>query len=113
MLVWQRGMDLLVECAKLAARLPRHEIYGMSSQLRRAALSVPSNIAEGNGRLHVGDYLRHVSIARGSIMEIDTILEAAVRLEYLSADEIESALEMLDHVGRMLTRLARSLAQRR
>ena len=112
-MVWQRAMDLLVELTRLAARLPRHETYGMASQLRRAALSVPSNIAEGNGRLHVGDYVHHLSMARGSVMEIDTILEAAVRIGYLDHEDVAPCLELVDHVGRMLTRLARSLGPHR
>src|SRR5215211_6598183 len=111
--VWQRAMDLMTECYRLAARLPRFETYGMAGQLRRAALSIPLNIAEGNGRLHVGDYIHHLSMARGSVMEVDTILEAALRLEYLTTEDIAPAVEMVDHVGRMLTKLARSLEAHR
>ena len=111
--VWQRAMELMAECYRLASRLPKFETYGMAGQLRRASLSVPLNIAEGNGRLHVGEYIHHVSIARGSVMEVDTILEAALRLGYLTAEDIASAVEMVDHVGRMLTKLARSLEEHR
>lgn len=107
--VWQKAMDLVVESYQLARRLPPHERYGLASQMRRAAASVAANIAEGNGRAHRGDYVRHVSIARGSIMELETVVEIALRLNYLSDEEVVQGRELIDHVSRMLNRLGSRL----
>ncbi|HMH83730.1 MAG TPA: four helix bundle protein, partial [Gemmatimonadales bacterium] len=74
LLVWQRAMDLVIEAYGFAKRFPGEERYALAQQLRRAAVSVPSNIAEGHGRKYLGDYVRHVSIARGSLMEMETQL---------------------------------------
>jgi len=67
--VWQKAMDLAVDCYRLSRRLPRSEMYGLSSQMQRSAASIPANIAEGHGREHLGDYLHHLSMANGSLME--------------------------------------------
>src|SRR5262249_50090727 len=72
--VWQRALDMTVECYRLSRTLPGSEVYGLSSQIRRASVSVPANIAEGHGRKHLGDYLHHPSVARGSLMELETHL---------------------------------------
>jgi four helix bundle protein len=107
--VWQQAMDLMVDCYALTRRLPREERYGMSSQLQRASLSVPSNIAEGNGRRTTGEYLNHLSIARGSLHEVQTLLIAAPRVGYLSP-ELVYPLECNAHVvGRMLHRLQEAI----
>src|SRR5947209_7513129 len=86
--VWQRAMELLLACYQIAKRLPAIERYGLGAQLRRAATSIPANIAEGNGRRHRGDYVHHVSIARGSLTELVTLLEIIRRLRYVGADEL-------------------------
>ena len=82
--VWQRAMELVVECYAAARQFPKSELYALSNQLQRAAVSVPSNIAEGNGRASLGDYLRHLSIANGSLMEVETQVRVARRLAYLT-----------------------------
>jgi four helix bundle protein len=105
-------MDLVLLVYELARLLPPEELCELSRQLRRASVSVPSNIAEGNGRLHVGEYIHHVYIARGSLMEVLTGLEIARRLGYLEDSTVRPAFELIDHVGRMLTRLARQLQAR-
>jgi four helix bundle protein len=84
-------------------------MYGLTSQIRRAAVSVPSNIAEGNGRVHRREYINHVSIARGSLREVETLAEIALGLEYISEEEPAGIRELLDHVGRMLTSLLKRL----
>ncbi|HEU5049558.1 MAG TPA: four helix bundle protein [Gemmatimonadales bacterium] len=109
LVVWQRGMDLVAESCRLASRLPAFERYGLASQLRRSAVSVPANIAEGNGRAHRGDYLRHLSIARGSLHELSTLIDIAERLGYASAAELAVARDLLRQTVRMLTALQRSL----
>lgn len=80
LLVWQRAMDLDIASHRVARRLPSYERYELASQLRRASVSVPSNIAEGYGRIHRGDYVHHLSIARGSLAEVDTLLDVCERL---------------------------------
>lgn len=109
--VWQRAMDLMVACYGLASTLPRSETYGLAGQLRRAALSIPSNIAEGNGRGHTGEYRRFLTIAQGSLNEVASLLEAACRLDYVSGASLDETLALVDHVGRMLTNLQRSLGR--
>src|SRR5208282_3037799 len=101
LLVWQKSMDLVVVSYEVAKRLPHHESYGLVSQIQRAAVSVPANIAEGHGRKHTGDFLHHLSMARGSLLELETHVLIAARLEYLQAKDIESTLRLADEVGRM------------
>lgn len=107
--VWQRGIDLTVGVYALTSGFPKHELYGLTSQIRRAAVSIVANIAEGNGRMYRGDYVHHASIARGSVAELMTLLELAKRLEYAGAAELEPLFAMADAVSAMLTRLIRSL----
>ena len=110
---WQRGMDLVEQSYRLTATLPSHELYGLTSQIRRAAVSIPANLAEGNGREHIGDYLHHVSIAHGSLMELETHLLIALRLQYFPPDQLKSTLDLITEVGRMLGGLRKSLKTRR
>ena len=107
--VWQRAMDLMDGAYDLAALLPQGERFGMVSQLQRAALSVTSNIAEGYGRHHRGDYLRFVSIARGSLCEVETLVLAALRRKYLTQEQIDPFWALCQRVGQMLRRLAEAL----
>ena len=107
--VWQRGFELMLECYRLVERLPQHERYGLISQIRSAAVSIPANIAEGHGRLHRGDYLRHLSIARGSVMELETHLLAVEHLGYVRRADLAVAQDLLDQISRMLTVLIRML----
>ena len=107
--VWQRGMDLVLAVYELANELPPNERFGLTSQMQRAAVSVPANIAEGYGRDHRGDYLRHLSFARGSLMELETHLTIVVRLGYLNRQQVSPAWQLAQRVGQMLTQLIRSL----
>lgn len=107
--VWQLGMDLTEAVYAITEGFPKQETYGLTSQLRRAAASVPANIAEGNGRDSTKDYLRHLSIAVGSLCEVETFLQLAVRLRYADATKINPLLDMLNEEGRMLKGLQRSL----
>ncbi len=103
--VWQMAMDLVVESYRLAKLLPTSERFALTRQITRAAVSVPANIAEGHGRLLRGEYLHHLSIARGSLKELETLLEIARRLGYVTAFELTRALAMCESLSRMLTRL--------
>lgn len=111
--VWQRAMDLVVESYRLAKCLPTTERYELASQIRRAAVSVPANIAEGHGRDHLGDYLHSLSVANGSLMELETHFLIASRLSYFNPADLELAMTMVDEVGRMLSGLTRKLKDAR
>ena len=82
--VWQESMDLVIQIYKLVENFPKHEIYGLSSQIRRAAVSIPSNIAEGAGRSGEKEFIRFLYIALGSLSEVETQLEISQRLNYNS-----------------------------
>ncbi len=107
--VWQRSMELLVEIYRITKLLPKSELYGLSAQMRRAAVSIPSNIAEGYSREHRGDYIRFLSIAKGSSGEIETQIEALERLELLTHQQLARAASLESEVGRMLRQLIASL----
>jgi four helix bundle protein len=109
LVVWQKGMDLVVEVYRVSSRFPREEVYRLTSQITRAAVSVPANIAEGYGRGQRRDYARFLAIARGSLLETETLLMLAVRLGYLSAEEAQGVLSLVTEVSKMLTRLHRRL----
>src|SRR5437773_3283839 len=111
--VWQAAVDLVVEVYSFSAAFPKYETYGLRSQLREAAVSIPANIAEGHGREHLGDYLHHLSMANGSLMELETHLLVAVRLNYLNNEELDEMSGQTQEVGRMLAGLIRSLKKSR
>lgn len=108
--VWQKSMDLVEEVYTLVKRLPKEEMYALSSQLRRAAVSIPSNIAEGNGRSSRKEYLRFLLISRGSTFEVETQLLICVKVEYLVEEEIERAMTLCSEVKKMLNGLIRNLS---
>jgi four helix bundle protein len=109
LIVWQKAMRLTVETYELCQRFPRSEVYGLTSQLQRAVTSVPMNIAEGHGRGTRKDYAQFLSIARGSLMEVDTGIELAIRLRYITQSEAEPALSLLDEVLRMINSIRAKL----
>ena len=111
--VWGRAMDLVEHCYKLSKEFPQSELYGLTNQIRRASVSVPANIAEGHGRKNLGDYIHHLSIANGSLKELETHILIAGRLKYISDNEIAPALEVCAEVGRMLSGLIQKLRQRK
>ena len=113
LLVWQKAMDLVAESYVLSGKLPKTETYGLTSQIQRAAVSIPANIAEGHGREHLGDYLHHLSVANGSLMELETHLLLATRLSFVTEREVGRLLEKTAEVSRMLSGLTRSLKQTR
>ena len=108
LLVWQKAMDLVTVIYQLTQTLPKEELYGLTSQIQKAAVSIPSNIAEGHALKQTLAYLRHLAIARGSLAEIQTQLEIADRLGYLRPEN-RKVLDQAEEVGRMLAGLRRSL----
>jgi four helix bundle protein len=111
--VWQRGMDLVDAVYTLTEGFPASERYGITSQVQRASVSVPCNIAEGYGRSHRGDYLRFLSIARGSLCEVETLLLIAQRRKYATGEQVEPLLTLSKRIGQMLARLIQSLERPR
>jgi four helix bundle protein len=107
--VWQEAMDLVTEIYRLSKSFPSEEKYGLASQLQRAAVSVPSNIAEGHGRKSTSAYINHLSIAFGSLMELETQIQISLRLDYATEGDVTRLLAKTDHVGKMLSALKNSL----
>lgn len=110
--VWQKAMDLVVECYQVSNQFPKIERFGLSSQLQRAAVSIPANIAEGRARQHTKEFLQHLNIAYGSLAELETHIQIAERLNYLDSDSIGQLLGKTSEVGRMINGLRRSLAKK-
>ena len=109
--VWQLAMDLVLDCYKLTARFPADERFGLVSQIRRAATSIPANIAEGFGRWNGGDFARFLAIATGSLRELETHLLIATRLEYLSPTSVSHALSTINEIARKLYRMRQRVLQ--
>ncbi len=107
--VWQKAMDLVVECYQITKKFPKSESYGLASQLQRAAVSIPANIAEGRERHYTKEFLQHLSIAYGSLAELETIIQIAARLKYIDVNQLKQILDKTAEVGRMLNGLRRSL----
>jgi len=110
--VWRKAMDLVVQCYQVTQEFPKSETYGLCGQLHRAAVSVPANIAEGQGRNHTKEFLNHLSIAYGSLMEVETHLQIAERLGFLDPPSLRILLESTAEIGRMLNGLMQSLKQK-
>jgi len=102
LLVWQKSMVLVEMIYKLTNTLPTEEQWGLKSQMRRAAVSVPSNIAEGYGRQTTGNYKQFLAIGRGSLFEIETQVLLCVRLKYLNEKEAEQILNNITEISKML-----------
>ena len=113
LLVWQKGTDLAVECYRFSSAFPKAETYGLTSQIRRAAVSIPANIAEGYGRGSRKEYVQFLLIAQGSLKELETHIIIAERLSYLTSEHRDRELTLTDEIGRMLGSLIRRLKQPR
>ena len=109
LIVWQKAMDLVVEVYSITKLLPHDEQYGLSTQLRRAVVSVPSNIAEGNSRNTTKEYIQFLNIALGSKAEVETQLEICLRLGYVNEEQIGKSLGLCEEVGKMLNSIIKKL----
>jgi four helix bundle protein len=107
--VWQRAMQLCVAVYRLTREFPREEVYGLTSQMRRSAVSVPSNIAEGQGRLNPGEFRQFLGIARGSICELQTQLEIARSLQFGNPELLNEAEGLSHEAGKMIYSFLASL----
>jgi len=107
--VWQEAMNLVEMVYLQTTTLPKTEMYGLTSQIRRAAVSIPANIAEGNGRKSRNEYLHFLAIANGSITELETHILIAERLNFITSEISEQLQNQLNSVGRLLSALRKSL----
>ena len=110
--VWQAGMELVVGIYELTRTMPQSEVYGLSSQIQRAAVSVPANIAERHTRSSLKEYLHFLSIARSSLAEVETYLELIQRLSYTSVERAQPLLDLTTSTHRQLNALRNSLSTR-
>ena len=108
--VWQKAMDLAEEVYTLVKYLPREETYSLSDQIRRAAVSIPSNIAEGQGRITTKEFIRFLSMARGSLWELSTQIELCERLRYLDKSQTKNAIQLITEVAKMLNALSNAIS---
>lgn len=111
LIVWQKAMELVKETYILVEKLPKEELYALSSQMRRAAISIPSNIAEGYGRKSKTEYSRFLDIARGSLFELETQLHICIMLNFIEEKDAEIAFSISSEVGRILNSLIAKLAE--
>ena len=109
LIVWQKAMALVLETYRLSKRFPKNETYGLAAQMRRCAVSIPSNIAEGYGRNSTSDYVRFLRIATGSLYELQTQMEISSKLEYLKRADFDRLYESSREIERMLSSLSRKL----
>jgi len=111
--VWKAGIELSVEVYRLTEGYPKSEVFGLVSQMRRAASSVPANIAEGFARQHRNELMQFLHIAKGSLCELDTFLFLSERLDYASQDAVNKLRSAIDEVGKMLHGLMGSVNEAR
>jgi four helix bundle protein len=110
--VWQVAMTLAEECYKVTKAFPKDELFGLTSQIRRAATSIPANVAEGQGRDHTREFLHHLSIARGSLKELETHLILSQRVGLLQEADLQPVMSLCERVSQMLSRLRQALEKR-
>lgn len=110
--MWQTALALAFETYRLTEQFPKREIYGLASQMPRAAASIPSNIAEGHGRETTRDYLRFLTIAAGSLRELDTYFVLSLKLGFVPNQQVEKLGNVAESIGKMLTSLRAALRRR-
>ena len=112
LIVWQRSMDFVELVYQATKAFPKEELYGLTSQLRRAAVSIPSNIAEGQGRTSPKEFIHFLSIAHGSLREAETQIMIAQRLGYIQPDQVTPMLNLASEIGKMINGLTATLSQK-
>ena len=110
LIIWQKAMDLVIEVYNLVKELPKEEQYALSDQMRRAAVSIPSNIAEGQSRNSTKEFIQFLSVAKGSNAELQIQLSICVRLQYLKEDQVSNTLSISYEVGKMLNTIISKLS---
>jgi four helix bundle protein len=112
LVLWQRAVELAAEVHRVTVKLPRPELFGLAAQMRRSAVSIPSNIAEGSGRRTTREFIAFLHIARGSLYELRTQLLLASKVAYVTRSEISVAENLTDEVGKLLNAVIRGLRHR-
>lgn len=110
--IWQKSMELVTRIYTLSQKFPREEIYGLTSQIRRSAVSIPSNIAEGRGKRSTKDFLRFLNIAYGSLAELETQLLISQNLGFVEGQEVERLLDDASRIGRMMNGMMAGLEKK-
>ena len=113
LIVWQKAMSFVTEIYKVPKQFPKDEAFGLTSQIKRSAVSIPSNISEGYGRQGLNDYLRFLNIAMASLFELQTQLEIAYNLEYFNKEKFDNLYELTREIERMLSSFIRSIKSKR
>ena len=111
LIVWKKSIELVSKLYSSTRAFPKEEIYGLTSQIRRAGVSIPANIAEGQGRNSLGEFRQFLGIAQGSLAELETLLIISGNLLYLKSQKKEELLESCEEIGRLLAGLKKSLAK--
>lgn len=109
LIVWQKGIDLVKKIYLITQKFPEEEKYGLVSQMRRAAISIPSNIAEGQARRTTGEFIQFISIAEGSTAELDTQIIVGIELNYIPKEQVQDIFALLSEIKKMLNALRRKL----
>ncbi|WP_082143844.1 four helix bundle protein [Nitratireductor soli] len=112
LLVWQAAMDLALDCYRVTKGFPTSELYGLTSQIRRAAASIAANIAEGHGREQTGSFIQFLRIAQGSLKELETHVILASRLEFMEETRSQGLLSAADEIGKMIRSMIRRLQEK-
>ncbi len=111
LVVWQKGMDLVVDVYRVSSAMPKEEMYGLTNQMRRAAVSIPSNVAEGHGRKNDNELLRFLSYSQGSLCELDTQLTASERLGFLDGSKLSPVFSLLEQVTKLAAAFSAKIKQ--
>lgn len=109
LIVWQKSMRLVKEVYRVVKLLPKEELYSLSDQTRRSAISIPSNIAEGQARNSMKEFIQFLAIAKGSKAELETQLLLCVEINYLTNSDIDKAINLIQEIGKMIYALQKSL----
>jgi four helix bundle protein len=112
LIAWQKAIDLVEVVYRVSGAFPKSELYGLTSQIRRAVVSIPSNIAEGQSRTTSREFVRFLAMAAGSLSEVETQLVIAERLEYIEARQLEGLMERAAEVARLVKALTKSIERK-
>lgn len=110
--IWKMAMDLVEKIYRITKTFPDDERFGLTSQMRRAAASIPANIAEGYGRFHRGEYLHHLSIARGSLCELETFILISKKLQFINEESPAKVWDITQQLGKMIIKIIEMLQQK-
>lgn len=113
LLIWQRGIQLVKEVYEETRNFPKEELYGLTNQMRRSAISIPSNISEGHIRQHKSEFIQFLSIALGSLAELETQILIAKELGYISSERTEYLIDQMNSMGKMIRGLMKKLTRPR